>query len=284
MKLTDTILKSAELSHHQQVLAAQIKAKSMFFHMLKVLPFDVVSCGGKESEFLEFCNLLAGRIEDSLLKPSTSPFPIEERTTYSIIDFRDIDFTILDDVKLNIYRNRDSSLYSFFRELVFEVANNSKHIPKSYKFVNFDLSGSNLSNRVFNPPFRTSRALKTNEHDVQISFSDSLFRNCNLRSADLSGFGFSRSNFEGADLTKAHLTNTTAKRADFSNSILHDTDLSSSDFTESWFTDADFLNSVLHKTCLARSILKGANLVDAKRFDEVNITAAILPDGFNHAT
>lgn len=39
-----------------------------------------------------------------------------------------------------------------------------------------------------------------------------------------------------------------------------------------------------HKTCLARSILKNTNLVGAKRFDEVNVTGAILPDDFNRAT
>ncbi|MBI3589837.1 MAG: pentapeptide repeat-containing protein [Candidatus Melainabacteria bacterium] len=282
MKTTNTTVKSNELNHYQQVLAAQIKTKSMFFHTLKELPFKVVSCGKRENEFLEFCNLLAGKIEDSLLKPNPPLFPIGTGEMYSVIDFRNIDFTILDNVKLNIHRNIDSSLYSFFKELLFEVANNSKHIPKSYKIVNFDLSGSNLSNRVFNPPSRVDRALKMNEHGVQTSFSDSLFQNCNLMGADLSGCGFSRSSFENADLTGANLTNTTAKRANFSNSILHDADLSSSDFTESRFTGADFLNSVLHKTCLARSILQSTNLMDAKRFDEVNIAKAILPNGFNH--
>lgn len=111
------------------------------------------------------------------------------------------------------------------------------------------LTGANLTAVVF------SKSTST----FKVDFAGSIFKDCNLRLANLSYCRLDQCNFNNADLSGANLSSSSFRGSDFIKAILQNITFQHSDFTASDFTGANFLRSTIYGTFTATNFT-GANL------------------------
>jgi uncharacterized protein YjbI with pentapeptide repeats len=114
------------------------------------------------------------------------------------------------------------------------------------------LTGSNLTAIVFS---KSTSAFK-------VDLTGSIFKNCNLRLANLYNCRLDQCNFSNADLSGANLSSCSFRGSDFIKTILQNINSQSSDFTASDFAGANFLRSTISGNFTATNFI-GANLRSA---------------------
>ena len=113
------------------------------------------------------------------------------------------------------------------------------------------LTGSNL----------TAIVLSKSTSTCKVDLTGSIFKDCNLRLANLSYCRLDQCNFSNADLSGANLSNCSCRGSDFIKAILQNISFrGGSDFTASDFTGVSFLRSALQYSNFTASDFSGANL------------------------
>ncbi len=158
-------------------------------------------------------------------------------------------------------------------------------VDKEIKYIDLKgiiLTGSNLTAIVFsksNPTFK-------------VDLTGSIFKDCNLRLANLSYCRLDQCNFSNADLSGANLSGCSCRGSDFIKAILQNISFGgSSDFTASDFTGVSFLRSTLQYANFTASNFSGSDLRSAKlsgtftasNFSGANLSSASLTGQFSQA-
>jgi len=130
-------------------------------------------------------------------------------------------------------------------------------VDKEIKYIDLRgviLTGANLTAVVF------SKSTST----FKVDLTGAIFKDCNLRLANLSYCRLDQCNFNNADLSGANLSSSSFRGSDFIKAILQNINFGgSSDFTASDFTGVSFLRTALQYAIFTAANFSGANLRSA---------------------